>query len=86
MHDVNNTRVLEAFEKTIVCYCTSRVLQQPDVCDDGVLVAGEQHGWKLNICFLFPSAQLPQSQTFITHHMKHLSVLPGGEDHLGLQA
>lgn len=24
--------------------------------------------------------------TFMTHHMKHLSILPGGEDHLGLQA
>lgn len=22
----------------------------------------------------------------ITHHMKDLSILPGGEDHLGLQA
>lgn len=26
------------------------------------------------------------TQTFITHHMKHLSILPGCEDHLGLQA
>lgn len=25
-------------------------------------------------------------QTSITHHMKDLSILPGGEDHLGLQA
>lgn len=45
--------------------------------------------FKLNICFLFSSAKIPESQmmqTFITHHMKHLSILPGGEDHLGLQA
>lgn len=26
------------------------------------------------------------TQIFMTYHMKHLSILPGGEDHLGLQA
>lgn len=26
------------------------------------------------------------TQTLITHHVKHLSILPGGEDHLRLQA
>lgn len=44
---------------------------------------------RVNICFLFPHAEIPGSQTlqtFITHHMEHLNILSGGEDHLGLQA
>lgn len=65
---------------------TSVISQQQNICAEHVLT---RNVLKLYFFLMFPCAKFPESQmtqTLITHHVKHLSILPSGEDHLRLEA
>lgn len=67
---------------------TSVISQQQNICAEHVVTRNVLKLYFF-LCFLVPNCANTESQmtqTLITHHVKHLSILPGGEDHLRLQA